>query len=146
MSIPTLSLNDHLADARTTDYFFIREQLSDAQLDALRRACALVDDESLPVIDGLLGRAEMPWSLIRRIGELAIVGEGVERHRFPCLDPIACGLVHMELNHGDGSLGTHAGPAIVAIAMHGSEEQRGSTSRSEPPPLTNFEREASHQA
>jgi hypothetical protein len=30
MSTPTPPLTDHLADARPTDYFFIREQLSDA--------------------------------------------------------------------------------------------------------------------
>ncbi len=42
---------------------------------------------------------------------------------------MACGLVHMELHRGDGSLGTflgvHAGGlAMQAIAMCGSEEQR----------------------
>jgi glutaryl-CoA dehydrogenase len=78
MNTPTPPLTDHLADARATDYFFIREQLSDAQLDALRRVHALVDDEVLPVIAAYWERAEMPWSLIRRIGELGIVGEDIE--------------------------------------------------------------------
>jgi hypothetical protein len=31
MSTPTPPLTDRLADARATDHFFIREQLSDAQ-------------------------------------------------------------------------------------------------------------------
>jgi hypothetical protein len=31
MSTPTPTLTDRLADARATDHFFIREQLSDAQ-------------------------------------------------------------------------------------------------------------------
>jgi glutaryl-CoA dehydrogenase len=128
MNTPTPPLTDHLADARATDYFFIREQLSDAQLDALRRVRALVDDEVLPVIAAYWERAEMPWSLIRRIGELGIVGEDIEGYGCPGLDPIACGLVHMELNRGDGSLGTflgvHAGLAMKSIAMLGSEEQK----------------------
>ena len=128
MSTPTPPLTDDLADARGTDYFFIREQLSDAQLDALRRVRAVVDDEVLPVIAGYWERAEMPWSLIRRIGELGIVGEDIEGYGCPGLDPIACGLVHMELNRGDGSLGTflgvHAGLAMKSIAMLGSEEQK----------------------
>lgn len=47
MSAPTALLPDHLADGRATDHFLIREQLSDAQLDALRDVC---DDESLPLI------------------------------------------------------------------------------------------------
>ena len=41
---------------------------------------------------------------------------------------MACGLVHMELHRGDGSLGTflgvHAGLAMQSIAMCGSEEQK----------------------
>ena len=127
MSTPAPPLTDHLADVRATDYFFVREQLSDAQLDALRRVCGPVDDEVLPVIAGYWERAEMPWSLIRRIGELGIVGGDIEGHGCPGLDPIACGLVRMELHRGDGSLstflGVHAGLAMKSIAMLGSEEQ-----------------------
>jgi len=44
------------------------------------------------------------------------------------MSPIASGLVHMELNRGDGSLGTflgvQAGLAMQSIAMLGSEEQK----------------------
>ena len=46
----------------------------------------------------------------------------------PGLSPIACGLMHMELNRGDGSLGTllgvQSGLAMKSIAMLGSEEQK----------------------
>jgi glutaryl-CoA dehydrogenase len=127
-STPAPSLTDRLADARATDYFFIREQLTDAQRDALLRVRALVDEEVLPVIGGYWERAEMPWPLIQRIGEIGIVGEDIEGYGCPGLDPIACGLVHMELNRGDGSLGTflgvHAGLAMKTIAMLGSDEQK----------------------
>jgi glutaryl-CoA dehydrogenase len=44
------------------------------------------------------------------------------------MSPIAVGLVHMELNRGDGSLGTflgvQAGLAMRSIALLGSEEQK----------------------
>src|SRR5258708_13202641 len=44
------------------------------------------------------------------------------------MSAIAAGLIHMELNRGDGSLGTclgvQAGLAMRAIAMLGSEEQK----------------------
>jgi glutaryl-CoA dehydrogenase len=44
------------------------------------------------------------------------------------MSPIASGLVHLELNRGDGSLGTflgvQAGLAMQSIAMLGSEEQK----------------------
>ena len=94
----------------------------------LRRVRVFVDDEVLPVIGDYWERAEMPWPLIRRLGELGIVGEDIDGYGCPGLDPIACGLVHMELNRGDGSLGTflgvQAGLAMKSIAMLGSEEQK----------------------
>ena len=117
-----------LGHSLVTDYFFLREQLTDEQLEVLRRVRVFVDDEVLPVIGGYWERAEMPWPLIRRLGELGIVGEDIQGYGCPGLDPIACGLVHMELNRGDGSLGTflgvQSGLAMKSIAMLGSEEQK----------------------
>jgi glutaryl-CoA dehydrogenase len=121
-------LFDDLGHALSTDYFFLREQLTDEQLDVLRRVRLFVDDEVLPVIGGYWERAEMPWPLIRRLGELGIVGEDIQGYGCPGLDPISSGLVHMELSRGDGSLatllGVQAGLAMKSIAMLGSEEQK----------------------
>jgi glutaryl-CoA dehydrogenase len=117
-----------LGHSLATDYFFLREQLTDSQLDLLRRVRVFIDDEVLPEIGGYWERAEMPWPLIRRLGELGVVGEDIQGYGCPGLDPIAQGLLHMELNRGDGSLGTflgvQAGLAMKSIAMHGSEEQK----------------------
>jgi glutaryl-CoA dehydrogenase len=128
MTTTAPELTDALGQSRATDYFFIREQLTDEQLGALRRVRKFVDDEVLPVIGGYWERAEMPWPLIERIGELGVVGEDIEGYGCPALDPISCGLVHMELNRGDGSLGTflgvHSGLAMKSIAMLGSDEQK----------------------
>ena len=55
-----------LGHALATDYFFLREQLTEEQLEMLRRVRLFVDDEVLPVIGGYWERAEMPWPLIRR--------------------------------------------------------------------------------
>jgi glutaryl-CoA dehydrogenase len=122
------TLTDHLGQARATDYFFVREQLTEGQLDALRRVRAFVDAEVLHVIGGYWEQAEVPWPLIERLGELGVVGEDIHGYGCPALDPIACGLVHMELNRGDGSLGTflgvHSGLAMKSIAMLGSDEQK----------------------
>jgi glutaryl-CoA dehydrogenase len=121
-------LFEDLGHSLATDYFFLREQLTDQQLEVLRRVRLFVDDEVLPVIGDYWERAEMPWPLIRRLGELGIVGEDIHGYGCPGLDPIALGLVHMELNRGDGSLGTflgvQAGLAMKSIAMLGSEEQK----------------------
>ena len=54
-------------------------------------------------------RAEIPWPLLRRLGELGVVGEGIHGYGCPGLSPFAVGLVNMELNRGDGSPGTFLG-------------------------------------
>jgi len=128
MVTATPDLFEGLGHALSTDYFFLREQLSEQQLEVLRRVRLFVDDEVLPVIGGYWERAEMPWPLIRRLAELGIVGEDIQGYGCPGLDPISLGLIHMELNRGDGSLGTllgvQAGLAMKSIAMLGSEEQK----------------------
>jgi len=67
-------------------------------------------------------------ALIEKLALLEIVGDGIEGYGCPPLSPIATGLIHMELNRGDGSLGTflgvQAGLAMRSIAMLGSEEQK----------------------
>ncbi len=111
-----------------TDYFRIADQLTREELGYLRRTREFVDDEVLPVINGYWERAEFPWPLIEKLAKLEIVGDGIKGYGCPPMSPIATGLVHMELNRGDGSLGTfvgvQAGLAMQSIAMLGSEEQK----------------------
>jgi glutaryl-CoA dehydrogenase len=111
-----------------TDYFLIADQLTREELGYLRRTRDFVDNEVLPVINGYWERAEFPWPLIDKLAKLDIVGDGIEGYGCPPMSPIATGLVHMELNRGDGSLGTfvgvQAGLAMQSIAMLGSEEQK----------------------
>jgi glutaryl-CoA dehydrogenase len=119
---------DTIGRARGTDYSKIREQLTAEELAYLDKTRAFVDDEVLPVINGYWERAEFPWPLVNRLGELGIVGDGISGYGCPPMSPIATGLIHMELNRGDGSLGTflgvQAGLAMQSIAMLGSEEQK----------------------
>jgi glutaryl-CoA dehydrogenase len=111
-----------------TDYFRIADQLTDEERDYWRRTRDFVDDEVLPVINGYWERAEFPWPLLEKMAKLEIVGDGIEGYGCPLMSPIASGLVHLELNRGDGSLGTfvgvQAGLAMQSIAMLGSEEQK----------------------
>jgi glutaryl-CoA dehydrogenase len=111
-----------------TDYFRIADQLTAEERDYWRRTRDFVDDEVLPVINGYWERAELPWPLIEKLAKLNIIGDGIEGYGCPPMSPIAVGLVHMELNRGDGSLGTfvgvQAGLAMKSIAMLGSEEQK----------------------
>lgn len=122
------AIYDDLGKGRVTDYFFLREQLSHEQLDYLERTRRFVDEEVVPVIGGYWERAEFPWPLVKRLGELRLVGDGLEGYGCPPMDPLSAGLVGMELSRGDGSLGTfvgvQAGLAMRAIAMYGSDDQK----------------------
>ena len=117
-----------IGKALSTDYFLLRHELSDAELDYLERTRRFVHDEVLPVINHYWERAELPLQLFRRAGELGLVGDGIEGYGCPDMTPTAAGLVSMELHRGDGSVGTfvgvQAGLAMRSIAMHGSEEQK----------------------
>jgi glutaryl-CoA dehydrogenase len=118
----------HLGEALATDYFLVREQLSDEQWDHFMRTRRFVDREVLPVINDFWERAELPWPLMTRLAELGLVGDDIEGYGCPGMTPLASGLVNMELHRGDGSLGTflgiQSGLAMKAIAMLGSEEQK----------------------
>jgi glutaryl-CoA dehydrogenase len=111
-----------------TDYFLLRDQLSEEEVDYLERTRRFVDDELLPVIGDYWERAEFPLDLARRLGGLGLIGDGIEGYGCPSMSPIAAGLIHMELNRGDGSLGVFAGVqgglAMRSIAALGSEEQK----------------------
>jgi glutaryl-CoA dehydrogenase len=119
---------ENIARARGTDYFRIADQLTAEEREYWNRARRFVDDEVLPVINDYWERAEFPRELVGRLGELGLVGDGIEGYGCPPMSPIATGLVHLELNRGDGSLGTflgvQAGLAMQSIAMLGSEEQK----------------------
>jgi glutaryl-CoA dehydrogenase len=111
-----------------TDYFRIADQLTADERDYWRRTRDFVDLDVLPVINGYWERAEFPWPLIEKLAKLGIVGDGIDGHGCPSMSPLAAGLVHMELNRGDGSLGTflgvQAGLAMRSIAMLGSPAQQ----------------------
>jgi glutaryl-CoA dehydrogenase len=117
-----------IGESLATDYFLIGDQLTKDELRYLQRTREFVDGEVLPVINDYWERAEFPWPLVEKLAGLGIVGDGIEGYGCPKMSPIAVGLVAMELNRGDGSLGTflgvQAGLAMQSIAMLGSEEQK----------------------
>jgi glutaryl-CoA dehydrogenase len=114
--------------SRGTDFFRIADQLTAEERGYWRTTRDFVDDEVLPVINDYWERAEFPRPLVEKLGKLGIVGDGIEGYGCPPMSPIATGLIHMELNRGDGSIGTfvgvQAGLAMQSIAMLGSEKQK----------------------
>ncbi len=124
----TTDLRAGIGDALSTDYFLLREEFTAEQLDHLLRTRAFVQEHVLPVINDYWERAEFPWPLVEKLGETGLVGDGIEGYGCPPMDALSAGLIHMELNRGDGSLGTflgvQAGLAMRSIAMLGSEDQK----------------------
>ena len=68
-----------------TDYFGLRDELTDAERDYLRRTRAFVDNDVLPVINDYWERAEFPWPLIKKMGTLGIVGDGIKGYGCPAM-------------------------------------------------------------
>ena len=119
---------EHLGQALATDYFLVRESFTEEQWERFLATRRFVDEEVLPVINDYWERAELPWPLMRRLAELGLIGEDIEGYGCPAMSPLARGLVHMEVNRGDGSLGTflgvQGGLAMKSIDLLGSEEQK----------------------
>ena len=117
-----------IGKALGTDYFLLKGDLGAEERDYLERTRRFVHEEVLPQINGFWERAEVPLDLCRRLGELGLIGDGLEGYGCPPMSATAAGLIAMELNRGDGSVGTFCGVqgglAMRSIHMHGSEEQK----------------------
>ncbi|MGH9094761.1 MAG: acyl-CoA dehydrogenase family protein [Acidimicrobiales bacterium] len=115
-------------EALATDFLDISAELGEQERGYLMRTREFVRDEVLPVINGYWERAEFPHDLARRIGELGLLGDGVDSPDVPAMSPASAGLVAMELSRGDGSLatfaGVQAGLVMRSIAYFGSEEHK----------------------
>ena len=118
----------NIGKALGTDYFLLKENLTEDERGYLQQARRFVDEEVLPVINGFWERAEVPLELCRRLGELGLIGDGLQGYGCPPMNATAAGLITMELHRGDGSVGTfvgvQAGLAMRSIHLLGSEEQK----------------------
>jgi glutaryl-CoA dehydrogenase len=92
------------------------------------RARVFVEDEVLPVIADYWDRSEYPLHLVKRMGELDLLRDGINFGDFPYVSKLAAGLVMMELSRGDGSMATviavQGGLALRSIDLLGSDEQK----------------------
>ena len=70
----------HLGEALATDYFQVRDQLTDEQWGHFIATRRFVDEEVLPQINDYWEAAELPWPLMHRLAELSLLGEDIRRH------------------------------------------------------------------
>ncbi|MCQ9165325.1 acyl-CoA dehydrogenase family protein [Arthrobacter sp. STN4] len=110
-----------------TDYFDAFAQLSPEDRKVWDRARSLAA-EALPQINDYWDRADYPLHLVRRMGELNLLADGLEVPGLETMSPMAAGLVNMEISRIDGSLGTvvavQGGLAMRSIAYFGSDAQK----------------------
>ncbi|MGN7149926.1 acyl-CoA dehydrogenase family protein [Arthrobacter sp. SAFR-179] len=117
-----------LTEALGTDPASVLTGISDEDRTYWDRARSFVQDEVLPVIDGYWERGEYPLHLLRRLGELDLLRDGVAVDGYAPMSSMAAGLVNMEISRGDGSVATmiavQGGLALRSVAECGSAEQR----------------------
>ena len=116
------------APAARTDFYALDELLTAEELELRDRVAAFCEREVLPVINAFWERAEFPFELVPKIGELGIAGGTIQGYDCPGMSAVAAGLVNLEWGRADGSLGTffgvHSSLVMQSLALLGSEEQR----------------------
>ena len=116
-----------VAARRDTDYYAAFDDIPDEDRAIWDRAKRLID-EVAPTMREAWDRAEYPLAVVRRIGELDLLCDGIEHPDITYFSPLAAGLVNMEISRGDGSLGTvltvQGGLALRTLALFGSPEQQ----------------------
>ncbi|KAD4059878.1 acyl-CoA dehydrogenase [Arthrobacter yangruifuii] len=116
-----------LAEALGTDYLGALADVpaaDRAHWDRARQYAA----ELLPRINEHWDRAEYPLDLVRRMGELDLLTDGLQIPGHETMSPLAAGLVTMEISRADGSMGAAAavqgGLVLRSLALFGSLEQQ----------------------
>ena len=110
-----------------TDYYELFRDVPAADRAFWDRARAFAI-ETLDEVTEAWDKAEYPLHLVRRLGELDLLTDGVVGPGLTPMSPLAAGLVNMEISRGDGSMGTvvavQGGLALRSIALFGSDAQK----------------------
>ena len=88
-----------------TDYYGVFSGIPAADRAVWERARTFTD-EAVPQMNDYWDRAEYPLHLVKRMGDLGLLSDGLTVPGQEPMSPLAAGLVNMEVSRGDGSLGT----------------------------------------
>ena len=124
----TAALAEGIALSQGTDYFLMREQLSEDEAALLDKVRAFGEAQILPVVNDYWERGEFPFELVAKLRDLGIVGDTMRGYGTVPMTAVGQGLISYELGRLDGSIGTffgvHVGLAMQSIYQLGSEDQR----------------------
>ncbi|MTI43870.1 glutaryl-CoA dehydrogenase [Roseibium hamelinense] len=118
-----------IGKARGTDYFLMKDQLTEEEQDLLYTVRAFGEAEIQPVINDHWEKGTFPFELVPKLADLNIIGDW-NMHDYGCrpISAVGSGLVVAELARNDTSIqtfiGVHMGLAMQSINMLGSEEQK----------------------
>ncbi|MEL4506356.1 acyl-CoA dehydrogenase family protein [Luteococcus sp. H138] len=120
-------MTNEILSTSTTDFFSVFADVDGADLAAWQRAQTF-GAECVPQIAGPWERAEYPLNLVKRLGELNLIADGLDVPGLEKMSPLAAGLVMMEVARADASMATviavQGGLALRSIHMWGSDEQK----------------------
>ena len=125
---PTRIMTDYDVSAPLdTDFYGVFADIPEADRAFWNRARTF-SVETLDELAAAWEKAEYPLHLVKRLGYLDLLTDGVEGPGLTPMSPLAAGLVNMEISRGDGSMGTviavQGGLALRSIALLGSDEQK----------------------
>ena len=128
MTTTVTELAQDIGLARETDYYLMRDQLTEDELGLLYKVRQFAETEILPIASSYWERDEFPFELVPKLAGLNIVGDTMAGHGTTPMSAVGAGLVTYELSRVDGSIATflavHVGLAMQSINLLGSEEQR----------------------
>lgn len=90
------------------DFYRIEHGLNDEEKLIQDSAARFVDREVLPVIRDCFEKGEFPRQLIRKMGEEGFLGAMLETRGGSGINPVAYGLMMMELERGDSGVRSFA--------------------------------------
>jgi glutaryl-CoA dehydrogenase len=128
MTTTVTALAQDIGLARETDYFLMKDQLTEDELALLYAVREFGETEVLPVVNRYWERGEFPFELVPRLAGLNVVGDTMTGYGTAPMSAVGAGLLMYELSRIDGSIatffGVHVGLAMQSIYLLGSEEQR----------------------
>ena len=128
MTTTVTELAQDIGLARETDYYLMKDQLTQDELGLLYKVRQFAEAEILPVASSYWERDEFPFELVPKFAGLNIVGDTMVGYGTTPMSAVGSGLLTYELSRVDGSIatffGVHVGLAMQSIYLLGSEEQK----------------------
>lgn len=121
------SIRYGLSESLDTDYFSTFADAT-AQDQEFWNTAKGYGAEILPQINKYWEQAHYPVQLVRRMGELDLLSDGLNIPGHRVMSPLAAGLVAMEISRADGSMAAAAavqgGLVLRSLVLFGSAEQQ----------------------